>query len=281
MPPPLTLRCCMAGLIGLAVASPAAFAHAPTGGASPKDARPTVTRFECIDGDARQCPQGEVLRVRGEGLQRARVVMFLGRRGRSDDRTAPTEKRSPHRLIVRVPADATTGPVRVRSAAAGLSPPSRRLKVTAAAKPALAAVAVAPDEGTFPVRGKYGFGTEINRFGGGRGHEGQDIFASCGAPLVSARSGTVTFAKFQDRAGNYAVITADDGTSQAYMHMLAPAAVQRGQRVTAGQPIGQVGQTGRADGCHLHFELWTAPGWYQGGQAVDPLPELQRYAARG
>jgi len=83
------------------------------------------------------------------------------------------------------------------------------------------------------------------------------------------------------RAGNYAVITADDGTSQAYVHMLQPATVIRDQRVTAGQPIGQVGETGRATGGHLHFELWTAPGWYQGGTAVDPLPELQQYATRG
>jgi murein DD-endopeptidase MepM/ murein hydrolase activator NlpD len=38
-----------------------------------------------------------------------------------------------------------------------------------------------------------------------------------------------------------------------------------------------VGETGRASGCHLHFELWTAPGWYKGGRAVDPLPTLRRW----
>ncbi|MBA3745917.1 MAG: M23 family metallopeptidase [Solirubrobacterales bacterium] len=237
-----------------------------------------MTKLECVNGDAGKCPQGELLRIRGEHLQRAEAVMFLGRRGREDDKVASTDKRSPHRVVVRVPPDAATGPVRIKSSD-GLSRPSRRLRVTTPADPPLQLPAPAPGEGVFPVRGTYDFGTEINRFGGGRGHKGQDVFAACGTPIVSARSGTVTFAKFHDRAGNYAVITADDGTSQAYMHMLAPATVQRPQRVIAGQPIGQVGQTGRTSGCHLHFELWTAPGWYRGGQAVDPLPELQRYAA--
>ncbi len=37
-------------------------------------------------------------------------------------------------------------------------------------------------------------------------------------------------------------------------------------------------QTGRASTCHLHFELWTAPGWYEGGKPIDPLPLLKSLA---
>jgi murein DD-endopeptidase MepM/ murein hydrolase activator NlpD len=90
----------------------------------------------------------------------------------------------------------------------------------------------------------------------------------------------VKIAKWQERAGNYVVVEAADGTAQAYMHLQQPALVQRGDVVQAGQPIGLVGDTGRATGCHLHFELWTAPGWYAGGAAFDPLPRLELWDTR-
>lgn len=70
-----------------------------------------------------------------------------------------------------------------------------------------------------------------------------------------------------------------DTQSYVYMHMRGPSPLRKGQRVLTGQPVGEVGDTGRASGCHLHFEMWTAPGWYQGGTAVDPLPELTRWDA--
>jgi murein DD-endopeptidase MepM/ murein hydrolase activator NlpD len=132
----------------------------------------------------------------------------------------------------------------------------------------------------FPIQGRHDLGqSATNNFGGGRGHQGQDMFAACGTPLVAARSGKVQFAAFHSRAGNYAVLRSADGQSYVYMHMRDRALVEKGDVVYAGQPVGFVGQTGQATGCHLHFELWTAPGWYTGGHAVDPLPELTRWDA--
>jgi murein DD-endopeptidase MepM/ murein hydrolase activator NlpD len=132
----------------------------------------------------------------------------------------------------------------------------------------------------FPIRGRHDLGqSATNNFGGGRGHQGQDMFAACGTPLVAVKSAKVQFSAYQSRAGNYLVLQSSDGQSYAYMHMRDRALVRKGDVVYAGQPVGFVGQTGDANGCHLHFELWTAPGWYTGGRAVDPLPELTRWDA--
>jgi pyruvate/2-oxoglutarate dehydrogenase complex dihydrolipoamide acyltransferase (E2) component len=64
-------------------------------------------------------------------------------------------------------------------------------------------------------------------------------------------------------------------TDYGYMHLRDKALVAEGEHVATGQPIGYVGDTGDADGCHLHFEIWTAPGWYAGGRPIDPLPSLK------
>jgi murein DD-endopeptidase MepM/ murein hydrolase activator NlpD len=107
-----------------------------------------------------------------------------------------------------------------------------------------------------------------------------DVFARCGAPLVAARGGTVKIVKFHARAGNYLVIDeAGSGVDSVYMHLRDPALPAKGDRVHTGDPIGYVGDTGRASGCHLHFELWSAPGWYTGGSPFDPLPALKDWDA--
>lgn len=135
----------------------------------------------------------------------------------------------------------------------------------------------------FPVRGAHGFGEEIARFGAARdrhSHQGQDVFADCGTPLVAARGGVVKIKQFQSRAGNYVVIDGErTGVDYAYMHLRDPALVEKGERVFTGQVIGFVGDTGVARGCHLHFEMWSAPGWYSGGAPFDPLAQLMAWDA--
>jgi murein DD-endopeptidase MepM/ murein hydrolase activator NlpD len=212
--------------------------------------------------------------VRGDHLDSVGSVVFLGGAGRADDRRARPRRHSDHRVLVRVPSRAGSGPVRAVSAS-GTASRAVRITVVASAQP----LAVDSGAGVFPVQGKYSFGTSVNRFGGGRGHKGQDIFARCGTPIAAALGGKVVMAGWQSAAGNYAVVTNPDGRSQAYMHMLQPATVRKGDDVPAGANLGQVGETGRASGCHLHFELWTAPGWYTGGSPIDPLTTLESWAA--
>ena len=133
-------------------------------------------------------------------------------------------------------------------------------------------------ETAFPVHGRYDMGTAVNGFGGGRGHDGQDIFADCGTPVVAARAGRVVEVDTGGAEGNYVVLETNDRRQHAYLHLLHPRSVTTGERFDAGQRIGSVGQTGNAQGCHLHFEQWTAPGRFTGGRALDPRPALERWA---
>lgn len=159
-------------------------------------------------------------------------------------------------------------------------------RVSAGGVLARASQVKAPDPGAFdfehdrfPILGSFRFGTGAASFGGGRGHQGTDVFAKCGTPLVAARGGKVQYAGYHSRAGYYLVINGDNG-DHAYMHLRDPALVKTGDVVQTGQPLGFVGDSGRAFGCHLHFEIWTEPGWYKGGSPVDPLPTLKAWAGR-
>ncbi len=133
----------------------------------------------------------------------------------------------------------------------------------------------------FPVLGAHDFGSAGAGFGAGRAghtHQGQDVMARCGLPLVAARGGRVQYSGYQSAAGNYIVIDGrGTGFDMAYMHLLEPSALQEGMVVRTGQPIGLVGETGNAEGCHLHFEIWEPPGWYEGGSPIDPLPYLTKW----
>jgi hypothetical protein len=176
---------------------------------------------------------------------------------------------------------------------AGIAQPDGRYVFQVAANPshppgaARAAQAAAPAprresfwlvHDVFPIAGPHTYGDPFGVNRGSHIHQGQDIMAACGTPLVATRAGKVKFAATQSLAGNYVVLSADDGSADyVYMHLRDPALVKKGDAVTTGQPIGFVGRTGDATACHLHFELWPAPGWYTGGHAVDPLPSLKAW----
>lgn len=124
----------------------------------------------------------------------------------------------------------------------------------------------------FPVRGTHDFGQYAAKFGGGRGHQGQDIMAKCNTKLVAARGGLVIESRFHSAAGNFIVIRPDGGGDMAYMHLVTKSPFKPGDRVYTGQTIGNVGQTGRASACHLHFEMWTGEIWRS--KPFNPLPDL-------
>lgn len=135
----------------------------------------------------------------------------------------------------------------------------------------------------FPILGPHEYGMGAGRFGAARSghtHQGQDVMAACGTPLVAARGGTVQYAGYEGNAGNYIVIDGR-GTPNDFMyaHLAEPSPLHTGETVRTGQPIGIVGETGDAQGCHLHFEMWGPPGWYEGGSPFDPLPYLQKWDA--
>ncbi len=183
------------------------------------------------------------------------------------------------RYQLRVALDTSAG---ASSSTAGTTPGGGASPEAAAPPPGSASLRTFTFVGAvFPVRGPHDYGTGSAAFGAGRAghiHQGQDVMAACGTPLVAARGGTVIMRAFQALAGNYLVIQDPvTGQSNMYAHLREPATVARGQRVETGQPIGVVGETGDATACHLHFEIWTSPGWYRGGEPIDPLPTLRRW----
>ena len=128
------------------------------------------------------------------------------------------------------------------------------------------------------VQGSISFGSGGARFGaprGGYSHQGQDVMAPCGTRLVAIRRSKVIFNTYHSAAGWYVVLrNLGTRTSFAYMHLIRKSRLKVGTVLGAGRPIGRVGQTGRAYGCHLHFEFWKGP-WQRGGRPIDPLPYLR------
>jgi len=133
---------------------------------------------------------------------------------------------------------------------------------------------------TMPVK-SYSIAARFGDVGAwARYHTGFDFSAPIGTPIYAPTAGVVVHAgsggKAAGWAGNYVVIKHADGTQTLYAHM-SSISVQSGAQVTGGTRLGQVGQTGRAFGPHLHFEVYPAgaePGDVY--SAVNPQPWLNK-----
>jgi murein DD-endopeptidase MepM/ murein hydrolase activator NlpD len=129
-----------------------------------------------------------------------------------------------------------------------------------------------------PVRGRVGYGDAEAAFGNARGrpHEGQDIFAAAGTPVVAPADGLAVDGGSDGGRGNWlAVYDPERRLTYSFFHLLAPVAVGVGEQVDAGETLGRVGCSGSCWGDHLHFEIRRGRGPY--GAAIDPLPRLERW----
>ncbi|RZL91778.1 M23 family metallopeptidase [Noviherbaspirillum suwonense] len=112
------------------------------------------------------------------------------------------------------------------------------------------------------------------RDGGGRRHEGLDIFAPRGRPVRSATEGLVMRVGTNRLGGQVVWVMGPGGQRHYYAHLDRFAGVRAGERVAAGTVLGYVGTTGNARGTppHLHYGIYTARG------AISPYPLLTRDA---
>jgi murein DD-endopeptidase MepM/ murein hydrolase activator NlpD len=139
-----------------------------------------------------------------------------------------------------------------------------RAAQAAAAPPPGAPVASSASGFMWPVNGVLtsGFGWRW-----GRMHEGIDIAAPTGSPVVASAAGTVIYAGWMGGYGNLVVIDHGGGLATAYGHN-SGFAVGGGQSVAQGQVIAYCGSTGHSTGPHVHFEVRI------NGSPVDPLGYL-------
>jgi murein DD-endopeptidase MepM/ murein hydrolase activator NlpD len=258
-----------------AAASPSS---ASTGGVTFVET-PKIAKVACVKSCAsrKRLRAGSTMRVSGRSLGGVTSAVFLGSVGKRDDVRAKVTALNGRRVRAQVPPSAVSGPIALVTSAAVLSPPSPAVAIL----PPLPAEVLTTGDHVFPVAGKHDFGGSGADFGSGRAghsHQGHDVFAACGTPLIAARGGRVQARTYHAAGGHYVVIDGDGtDTDYVYMHLAEPSPFARGDVVATGQRIGSVGDSGNARGCHLHFELWAGPGYYEGGSPFDPLPALKAW----
>ena len=115
------------------------------------------------------------------------------------------------------------------------------------------------------VRYTSGFGNRNDPFNGSsRRHEGQDMAGAYGTPIYATADGTVTYAGWENGYGRLIKIKHDFGVETRYGH-LSQIRVEVGQRVSRGDRIGDMGNSGRSTGTHLHYEIRLS------GTAINPM----------
>ncbi|BAV32881.1 peptidase M23 [Sulfuricaulis limicola] len=125
----------------------------------------------------------------------------------------------------------------------------------------------------WPVQGGWissGFGARADPFNGHQSyHEGVDIASNLGSPVLAMGDGVVTHSGEKSGYGLLVEVTHESGLITRYAHASA-VLVRVGDRVQKGQPVAQVGTTGRSTGPHLHFEV------VRNGTSVNPMRYLQQ-----
>jgi murein DD-endopeptidase MepM/ murein hydrolase activator NlpD len=194
-------------------------------------------------------------------------------------RTTPRPRATPRRPAPRErPSGARPvdpAPARVPTATSPITTPEPA-PLAPLPRQAAPEVALAPGDGyVFPVFGDVGYSDDWLAPRAGTGsHYGNDLFADTGTPVVAVADGTLSKVGVNTLGGNRLWLTDERGNWFYYAHLsaYAPAAVE-GARVTRGQVIGFVGNTGQAITTppHLHFEIH--PGGMD-AEAVNPYPHL-------
>lgn len=177
--------------------------------------------------------------------------------------------------------------LKVQLSAGGAHTRSAGIRSTAALFDRLVALRLAPNQvarllAPFPVAGRATYGDDwgLPRTGPGelaRTHEGVDLFAERGTPVIASSDGVIARMATAGSGGVSLRLVASDGTFYYYAHLdrFAPG-VSDGDRVNKGRVVGFVGTSGNATGtpAHLHYEIHP-----RGGAAVPPVPYLDRWLA--
>ena len=224
----------VAVILAMASAPPvigAGAASAQVGGGTTAPGDPQVLSIQCVTrciGPDKGVAKSKI-RLLGTDLGSITMVSLPRADGTRAKDKSPVVRPS-GAVLSKVVKGAVTGPVRIADTFGQVRDSSVAFTVGTIAE--LKAVQA---QYRFPLQAPHTYGDGFGAPRDGHSHQGVDIFAACGSPLVAAHSGVVKAKAFQGAAGNYVVIDAA-GIKQDYMyvHLKKPASVAKGQQVSTG-----------------------------------------------